>query len=126
MSDSATLCTVASQTPLCMRFSRQEYCNGVPFPSPRDLPIQGSNLHLLHWQMDSLPLHHLGIGFDLANRPSIYYFRSAFLYGYTITQSIIITIKPIITSAFIPNTTFQVQVQAFDTCQLNSHDSSTR
>ena len=23
-------------------------------------PTQGSNLHLLHWQMDSLPLNHLG------------------------------------------------------------------
>ena len=72
-------------------------------------PIQGSNQHLLHWQADSLPLYHLGIGFDLANRPSIYYFCSDFLYGYTITQGIIITIKPIIASAFILNTTFQVK-----------------
>ena len=31
-----------------MGFSRQEYWSGLPFPSPRDLPNQGSNLGLLH------------------------------------------------------------------------------
>ena len=30
--------TVASQAPLSMRFSRQEYWSGLPFPSPGDLP----------------------------------------------------------------------------------------
>ena len=30
--------TVAHQVPLSMEFSRQEYWNGFPFPSPRDLP----------------------------------------------------------------------------------------
>ena len=30
--------TVAFQAPLSMRFSSQEYWNGVPFPSPGDLP----------------------------------------------------------------------------------------
>ena len=39
-----------------MGFSRQEYWSGVPFPSPGDLLTQGSNLCLLHWQADSLPL----------------------------------------------------------------------
>ena len=34
----ATPWTVAHQAPLSMRFSRQEYWNGLPFPSPRDLP----------------------------------------------------------------------------------------
>ena len=29
---------VARQAPLSMGFSRQEYCSGVPFPSPGDLP----------------------------------------------------------------------------------------
>ena len=29
---------VASQAPLSMEFSRQEYWNGLPFPSPGDLP----------------------------------------------------------------------------------------
>ena len=27
-----------SQAPLSMKFSRQEYWGGLPFPSPRDLP----------------------------------------------------------------------------------------
>ena len=44
-----------------MEFSRQEYWSGLAFPSPGDLPTQGSNLHLLHWQAGSLPLCHLGI-----------------------------------------------------------------
>ena len=33
-----TLWTVAHQTPLSMRFSRQEYWSGSPCPSPGDLP----------------------------------------------------------------------------------------
>ena len=32
----------------------------LPFPSPGAFPTQGSNLHLLHWQVDSLLLSHLG------------------------------------------------------------------
>ena len=43
--------TVASQAPLSMEFSRQEYWNGLPFPSPGDLLTQGSNPAL---QTDSL------------------------------------------------------------------------
>ena len=30
--------TVACQAALSMGFSRQEYCSGLPFPSPRDIP----------------------------------------------------------------------------------------
>ena len=33
--------TVAHQTPLYMRFFRQEYRSGLPFPSPGDLPDPG-------------------------------------------------------------------------------------
>ena len=33
----ATLWTVASQAPLSMGFSRQEYWSALPFPSPGDL-----------------------------------------------------------------------------------------
>ena len=36
VSDSATPWTVAHQAPLPMGFSRQEYWNGLPFPSPAD------------------------------------------------------------------------------------------
>ena len=38
----ASLWTVAHQTPLSMRFSRQEYWSGLPFPSPGDLPNSGT------------------------------------------------------------------------------------
>ena len=52
--------SVACQAPLSMEFPRREYWSGLLFPFSRDLPpTQGSNprlLHLLHWQVDSLPL----------------------------------------------------------------------
>ena len=54
----ATPQTVAHQTPLSMEFSRQEYCSGLPFPTPGDLPNAGIKPHLLcllHWQANSLP-----------------------------------------------------------------------
>ena len=51
--------TVAHQAPLSLRFPRQEYWSGLPFPSPGDLPNPGL-LCLLHWQADSLSLCHLG------------------------------------------------------------------
>ena len=37
----ATPWTVASQAPLSLGFSRQEYWSDLPFPSPGDLPNQG-------------------------------------------------------------------------------------
>ena len=48
--------TAAHQAPLSMGFPRQEYWSGLPFPSPEDLSNQGWNPHLLHWQVDALPL----------------------------------------------------------------------
>ena len=51
--------TVVCQAPLSMEFSRQEYWSGLPFPTPGDLPDPGTKtmpVHLLHWQVDSLPL----------------------------------------------------------------------
>ena len=36
-----TLWIVARQAPLSIGFSRQEYWNGLPFPSPEDLPDPG-------------------------------------------------------------------------------------
>ena len=50
----STLWTVACQAPLSMRFSRQEYWSGLPFPSPGDLPgIEPGSPAL---QAGSLPL----------------------------------------------------------------------
>ena len=51
--------TVARRALRSMRFSRQEYWSGLPFPSLRDLANPGINLLLLcllHWQADSWPL----------------------------------------------------------------------
>ena len=42
MSESVTPWTVARQAPLSMRFPRQEYWSGLPFPSPGDLPNPGT------------------------------------------------------------------------------------
>ena len=39
---SATLCSVAQQTPLSMGFSRQPYWRGLPCPPPGDLPNPGT------------------------------------------------------------------------------------
>ena len=36
--------TVACEAPLCMGSLRQEYCSGLPFPSPGDLPNPGIEL----------------------------------------------------------------------------------
>jgi len=55
------LWTVTHQALLSMEFSRQEYWSGLPFPIPGDLPDPGIDpclLHLLQWQVDSLPLRH--------------------------------------------------------------------
>ena len=50
--------TIAHQAPLSMRFHKQEYWSGLPFPSAENLPDPGIEPSLLHWQADSLPLYH--------------------------------------------------------------------
>ena len=56
MSDSfVTASTVAHQAPLSVGFSRQEYWNGLPFPSPGDLPDPGIKPGFHALQADSLP-----------------------------------------------------------------------
>jgi len=65
MSDSfVTPWTVARQCPLSMGFPRQEYWSGFHFLLQEIFLTQESNLHLLHWQVDSLPLSHLGSLFN--------------------------------------------------------------
>ena len=51
----ATPWTVAYQAPLSMGFSRQEYWNGLPFPSPGDLPNPGIEPRSPTLQADTLP-----------------------------------------------------------------------
>ena len=48
----ATLWTVVHQAPPSMGFPRQQYWSGLPGRPPGDLPTQGSNPCLLHWQAD--------------------------------------------------------------------------
>ena len=50
----ATSWTVAHQAPLFMEFSREEYCSGLPFPSPGDLPNPGIEPRSPALQADSL------------------------------------------------------------------------
>ena len=54
---SATLWTAALQAPLSMGFSKQEYWSGLSCPSAGDFSDRGIKLlHLLRWQIGSLPL----------------------------------------------------------------------
>ena len=59
----ATPWTVVHQASLSMGFSRKEYCSGLPFPPPRDLPnpgIEPSTPVSPVLQADSLPLGYQG------------------------------------------------------------------
>ena len=53
---------IVCQGPLSMGFFRQEYWSGLSFPSPGDLPATGIKSMSSAWQVDSLPLNHLGQG----------------------------------------------------------------
>ena len=48
------------QAPLSMEFSRQEFCSGLPFPSPGNLPDPGMAPRSPALQADSLPSEPLG------------------------------------------------------------------
>ena len=52
--------TVAVQASLSMGLPRQEYWSGLPFPSPGIFPPPGIEPWSPAWQVDSLPLSHLG------------------------------------------------------------------
>ena len=60
MSNVATLWTVARQPSLFLGLPRQGYWSGLPFPSPGAQGSKPRLLHLLHWQVDSLPLTSTG------------------------------------------------------------------
>ena len=52
--------TIAHQALLSMRFFRQEYWSGLPFPFPGDLPNPGIEPTSPVLQADFLPLNHWG------------------------------------------------------------------
>ena len=61
--NSVTSGTVALQASLSMGFSRQENWGGLPFSSSRGSSWSRDRIlspRPLHWQVDSLPPHHLG------------------------------------------------------------------
>ena len=58
--------------PLSMRFSRQQYWSGLPFPSPGEIPdpeMEPASLMSLHWQVGSLPLAPPGKPSTVHNTP---------------------------------------------------------
>ena len=63
VSNSATPWSVAHQTPLSTRFSRQEYWSGLPFPPPGDLSDPGIEPVSPALQVDSLLQSHQGSPF---------------------------------------------------------------
>ena len=73
VSDSATPWTVACQSPLSMEFSRQEYWNGLPFPTPMDFFNPGI-------KSTSLESPALSIGSLPPNSKSLYLFIPSSLY----------------------------------------------
>ena len=73
VSDSATLWTVACQSPLSMEFSRQEYWSGLPFPTPADFSDPGI-------KSTSLESPALSIGSLPPNSKSLYLFIPSSLY----------------------------------------------
>ena len=52
--------TIACQALPSMRFPRQEYWSGLPFPSSGDLSDPAKEPVYPAWQVDSLPPSHLG------------------------------------------------------------------
>ena len=55
--------TVVCQAPLSTGSARQEYWSGLPYPIPGDIPdprMKPTSPASSDWQVDSLPLHHLG------------------------------------------------------------------
>ena len=64
----ATPWTVAYQAPPSMGFSRQECWNGLPFPSPGDLPNPGIEPGSPALQADALPFEPPGKNHSLTRR----------------------------------------------------------
>ena len=60
VSERFLLWSKSPQAHLCMRFPRQEYFSGLPFPSPGDFPDPGIKPISPAWQAGSFPLSHLG------------------------------------------------------------------
>ena len=60
--------TAAYQAPQSVKFSRQEYWSGLPFPSPSDLPNPGIEPWSPTLQTDTLPPKPPGKGYEMADK----------------------------------------------------------
>ena len=67
----ASTWTVAYQAPRSMGFSRQEYCSGLPFPFPEDLPDPGMEPRSPTLQANALPSESSGKPKMVKNLPAI-------------------------------------------------------
>ena len=90
---------------LFMGFSRQEYWSGLPCPPLAIFLTCGLNprlLCLLHWQVGSLPLSHLGIPIQMTERVFLSCFLSFFKkvdgrqFNVALVSSIFLSYHPII------------------------------
>ena len=68
--------TVAHRAPLSMKFSRQEYRSGLPFPSPGDLSDPGTEPRSPTLEADSLPS-------EPAGKPHNNWFIHSFVHSFT-------------------------------------------
>ena len=85
--------TIACQAPLSMGFSRQEYCNGLPFPPPGDLLELGIKPWSPACQTDSLPLsdqrtHRLNVLLNLQQCDNLDKVKVLRIFSYCITNQL--------------------------------------
>ena len=73
VSDSANPWTIARQAPPSMGFSRQEYWNGLPFPSPGDLSDPGIEPRSPALQADALTSEPQGSHTYIYTRTHMYF-----------------------------------------------------
>ena len=83
----ATPWTVACQAPLSMGFSRQEYWNGLPFPSPGDLLNPEIKTGSPALQSDSLLSELLGVNYNFQQTFQILPYRSSWSQELCIVRS---------------------------------------
>ena len=82
-----TAWTVACQAPLSMGFSRQEYWNGLPFPSPGDLLNPEIKTGSPALQPDSLLSELLGVNYNFQQTFQILPYRSSWSQELCIVRS---------------------------------------
>ena len=85
---------MAYQAPLTMGFSRQKYWNGLPFPSPGDLPDPGIKPQSPALQADTLPSEPPGklgkaLTICLSNEELIFFVVNIDIFGFFVCHLIL-------------------------------------